>query len=134
MPERTGEHLLRQLAPQVLGAVVRRYAPRDFGAAEDAVQEALVAAAFQWPRTGAPEDPRAWLIKVAARKLTELEQRIREMEAMRAKLECLLADWDVRLAGAIPGERAALLETLISRPASRDSGARRLHRNKKERA
>ena len=65
----TGEHLLRDLAPQVLGAVVRRYG--DFGAAEDAVQEALTAAAFQWPRTGVPENPRAWLIQVAARKLTD---------------------------------------------------------------
>ena len=65
----TGEHLLRELAPQVLGAVVRRHG--DFGAAEDAVQEALTAAAFQWPRTGVPENPRAWLIQVAARKLTD---------------------------------------------------------------
>ena len=65
----TGEHLLRELAPQVLGAVVRRYG--DFGAAEDAVQEALTAAAFQWPRTGAPENPRAWLIQVAGRRLTD---------------------------------------------------------------
>ena len=65
----TGEHLLRALAPQVLGAVVRRYG--DFEAAEDAVQEALTAAAFQWPRTGVPDRPRAWLIQVAARKLTD---------------------------------------------------------------
>src|SRR5260370_19371112 len=65
----TAEHLLRELAPQVLGAVVRRYG--DFGAAEDAVQEALTAAAFQWPRTGVPNNPRAWLIQVAARKLTD---------------------------------------------------------------
>jgi RNA polymerase sigma factor (sigma-70 family) len=65
----TGEHLLRELAPQVLGAVVRRYG--DFGAAEDAVQEALTAAALEWPRTGVPENPRAWLIQVAARKLTD---------------------------------------------------------------
>ena len=65
----TGEHLLRELAPQVLGAVVRRHG--DFGAAEDAVQEALTAAAFQWPRTGVPENPRAWLIQVAARRLTD---------------------------------------------------------------
>jgi RNA polymerase sigma factor (sigma-70 family) len=65
----TGEHLLRELAPQVLGAVVRRYG--DFAAAEDAVQEALTAAAFQWPRAGVPENPRAWLIHVAARKLTD---------------------------------------------------------------
>src|SRR5579862_4905004 len=65
----TGEHLLRELAPQVLGAVVRRYG--DFEAAEDAVQEALTAAAFQWPRTGVPDNPRAWLIQVATRKLTD---------------------------------------------------------------
>jgi len=65
----TGEQLLRQLAPQVLAAVVRRYG--NFGAAEDAVQEALAAAAFEWPRAGVPENPRAWLIQVAARKLTD---------------------------------------------------------------
>ena len=65
----TAEHLLRDLAPRVLGAVVRRHG--DFDAAEDAVQEALTAAAFQWPRTGVPENPRAWLIQVAARKLTD---------------------------------------------------------------
>ena len=76
----TGEHLLRELAPQVLGAVVRRYG--DFGAAEDAVQEALTAAAFQWPRTGVPEDPRAWLIQVAARKLTD---QIRSESARRRR-------------------------------------------------
>src|ERR1022692_2387931 len=64
-----GEHLLRELAPQVLGAVVRRYG--DFGAAEDAVQEALTAAALQWPRSGIPDNPRAWLIHVAARKCTD---------------------------------------------------------------
>ena len=76
----TGEHLLRELAPQVLGAVVRRYG--DFGAAEDAVQEALTAAAFQWPRTGTPEHPRAWLIQVAARKLTD---QIRSDSARRRR-------------------------------------------------
>ena len=68
-PTATGEHLLRELAPQVLGAVVRRYG--DFGAAEDAVQEALTAAAIEWPSSGVPENPRAWLIQVAARKLTD---------------------------------------------------------------
>src|SRR5580704_12856864 len=75
-----GEHLLRELAPQVLGAVVRRYG--DFGAAEDAVQEALTAAAFQWPRTGVPDNPRAWLIQVAARKLTD---QIRSESARRRR-------------------------------------------------
>ena len=74
------ERLLRELAPQVLGAVVRRYG--DFGAAEDAVQEALTAAALQWPESGVPENPRAWLIQVAARKLTD---QIRSESARRRR-------------------------------------------------
>jgi RNA polymerase sigma factor (sigma-70 family) len=64
------EGLLRELAPQALGAVVRRYG--NFDTAEDAVQEALIAAATQWPRDGLPENPRGWLIAVAARRLTDL--------------------------------------------------------------
>lgn len=76
----TGEHLLRELAPQVLGAVVRRYG--DFGSAEDAVQEALTAAALEWPRSGLPENPRAWLIQVAARKLTD---QVRSESARRRR-------------------------------------------------
>jgi RNA polymerase sigma factor (sigma-70 family) len=63
------QHLLRDLAPQVLGAVVRRF--RDFAASEDAVQEALLAAATQWPRDGLPENPRAWLIQVASRRIAD---------------------------------------------------------------
>jgi RNA polymerase sigma factor (sigma-70 family) len=80
------ERLLRELAPQVLGAVVRRF--RDFPAAEDAVQEALLAAALQWPRDGLPDHPRAWLIQVASRRLTdqvrsETARRRRESAAAR---------------------------------------------------
>lgn len=63
------EHLLRELAPQVLGTVVRRF--HDFASAEDAVQEALLAAALQWPREGVPENPRGWLIQVAIRRMTD---------------------------------------------------------------
>jgi RNA polymerase sigma factor (sigma-70 family) len=63
------EHLLRTLAPEVLGIVVRRFG--DFAASEDAVQEALLAAATQWPDEGLPEHPRAWLIHVAARRMTD---------------------------------------------------------------
>lgn len=69
---RPQEQLLRELAPQVLAAVVRRYG--DFGAAEDAVQEALLAAALQWPRTEAPDNPRAWLIRVAARRMADYQR------------------------------------------------------------
>lgn len=76
-----GENLLRQLAAQVLGAVMRRFG--DFSAAEDAVQEALIAAAVQWPEQGVPDNPRGWLIHVAARRMTdhlraELARRRRE--------------------------------------------------------
>ncbi len=77
----SGENLLRDLAPQVLGAVIRRFS--DFSAAEDAVQEALLAAAVQWPEEGVPDNPRGWLIQVAARRMTdhlrtELARRRRE--------------------------------------------------------
>jgi RNA polymerase sigma factor (sigma-70 family) len=64
-----GEQLLRELAPQVLGAILRRF--NDFAAAEDAVQEALLAAALQWPRDGLPDNPRGWLIQVASRRMTD---------------------------------------------------------------
>jgi RNA polymerase sigma factor (sigma-70 family) len=63
------EPLLRELAPEVLGAVIRRF--RDFAASEDAVQEALLAGASQWPKDGIPDDPRAWLVRVAARRITD---------------------------------------------------------------
>jgi RNA polymerase sigma factor (sigma-70 family) len=64
------EGLLRLLAPQVLAALVRRYG--HFDTAEDAVQEALLAAATQWPAEGVPGNPRGWLITVASRRLTDL--------------------------------------------------------------
>lgn len=63
------EHLWRDLAPQVLGALVRRYG--HFSLAEDAVQEALLAAAEQWPAQGLPANPRGWLITVASRHLID---------------------------------------------------------------
>jgi RNA polymerase sigma factor (sigma-70 family) len=74
------EDLLRGLAPQVLGAVVRRFG--DFDAAEDAVQEALLAAALQWPETGVPESPRGWLIQVAFRRMTD---QLRSEQARRRR-------------------------------------------------
>lgn len=69
MPDQPLEDLLRDLAPQVLGALVRRYG--DFDAAEDALQEALLAAATQWPADGLPDNPRAWLISVGQRRMID---------------------------------------------------------------
>ena len=63
------EDLLRELAPQVLGTLVRRHG--QFDACEDAVQEALLAAAVQWPGQGVPDEPRSWLITVAPRRLID---------------------------------------------------------------
>jgi RNA polymerase sigma factor (sigma-70 family) len=74
------EDLLRGLAPQVLAALVRRY--RDFEAAEDATQEALLAAATHWPVDGVPDRPDAWLIRVASRKLTD---QLRSEQASRRR-------------------------------------------------
>lgn len=76
--------LLRDLAPQVLGALVRRYG--HFDACEDAVQEALLAAAIQWPREGRPDNPRSWLIRVASRRLTD---ELRSEQARRRREEAV---------------------------------------------
>lgn len=80
------EDLLRRHAPQVLGALVRRYG--HFDPAEDSVQEALIAAAGQWPKDGVPDNPRGWLIRVASRRLTD---RLRSDEARRRREETAAA-------------------------------------------
>jgi len=83
-------HLLQELTPQVLGIVIRRF--RDFAAAEDAVQEASIAAVTQWPRDGVPENPRAWLTQVAFRRMAD---HIRS-ESARRRRETEVADQAVR--------------------------------------
>jgi RNA polymerase sigma factor (sigma-70 family) len=92
--DETAEHLLRELAPQVLGAVIRRF--HDFAAAEDAVQEALIAATIQWPREGVPENPRGWLIQVACRRMTD---HVRSEVARRRREATVAAEME-RLAPA----------------------------------
>jgi RNA polymerase sigma factor (sigma-70 family) len=74
------ERLLRELRPQTLATVVRRF--HDFAAAEDAVQEASLAAAIQWPRVGLPDNPRAWLTQVAFRRIAD---HIRSESARRRR-------------------------------------------------
>jgi RNA polymerase sigma factor (sigma-70 family) len=91
------EGLLRELAPRVLGAVARRYG--DFADAEDAVQEALLAAATTWPAQGQPDNPLGWLIRVAARRLTDA---YRSDEARRRR-ELLAASWSMPAPAPEPG-------------------------------
>jgi len=87
--------LLRDLAPRALGAVVRRYG--HFADAEDAVQEAMLAAATTWPADGTPDSPLAWLIRVASRKMAD---QYRSDEARRRREE-LAASWSL-----VPAEPA----------------------------
>ena len=81
---RSVEHLLRDLTPQVLGALTRRH--RDFAAAEDAVQEALLDASMQWPLEGVPQNPGGWLYKAALRRFTD---QVRSDVARRRREEAL---------------------------------------------
>jgi len=88
-PDVGTDHLLRELAPQVLGAVIRRFG--DFSAAEDAVQEAMIAASVQWPRDGVPDNPRGWLIHVASRRMIDY---VRSEFARRQREAAVAAELD----------------------------------------
>src|SRR5438132_4295772 len=104
------EHLLRELAPHVLGAVARRF--RDFSSAEDAVQEAMIAAFTQWPQQGVPDNPRGWLIQVACRRMAdhvrgEIARRERET-AVAAEAEALLPTLEIE-ADMDPNDTLVLL-------------------------
>ena len=100
----TAEDLLRQLAPQVLGALVRRYG--HFDTAEDAVQEALLAAATQWPAEGIPGHPRGWLITVASRRLTDLlrSEQARQRREEAAARQIPPGQWLAPAADALAAE------------------------------
>jgi RNA polymerase sigma factor (sigma-70 family) len=86
------EHLLRDLTPQVLGTVVRKY--RDFAAAEDAMQEASLAAATQWPQEGLPDNPRAWLTQVAFRRMTDHIRRESSRRKYETAVSELQSEWE----------------------------------------
>ncbi|MGC5022623.1 RNA polymerase sigma factor [Micromonospora sp. DT47] len=96
-PDRTVEDLLRELAPQVLGVLARRFG--DFATAEEAVQEALLAAATQWPVEGLPDNPRGWLIQVGHRRMIELVRA----EVARRNREDLAARRDPAGRATAPG-------------------------------
>jgi RNA polymerase sigma factor (sigma-70 family) len=97
------EDLLRELAPQVLGALIRRYG--DFADAEDAAQEALIAAATTWPAEGRPDSPLGWLIRVASRRLAN---QYRSDDARRRREE-IAASWSVASPEPVPGRDDTLI-------------------------
>ena len=92
------EQLLRELTPQVLGTVVRRFP--DFAAAEDAVQEASLAAALQWPREGVPNNPRAWLTQVAFRRMAD---EVRRDSARRSRESTVIREQESTVEPDIDG-------------------------------
>jgi RNA polymerase sigma factor (sigma-70 family) len=97
------EGLLRELAPQVLGAVMRRYG--HFADAEDAVQEALLAAATAWPAGGRPDNPLGWLVRVASRRMAD---QYRGDDARRRR-EDLAASWSIAGPEPAPGRDDTLI-------------------------
>jgi predicted RNA polymerase sigma factor len=95
------EDLLRELTPQVLGVLVRRHG--QFEGCEDAVQEAVLAAAVQWPAEGVPENPRGWLVTVASRRLID---QVRSDHARRDRESATAA-------GVVPGDVPDTDDTLV---------------------
>ncbi|GEA86602.1 DUF6596 domain-containing protein [Cellulomonas cellasea] len=105
------EGLLRRCAPQALGAVARRHA--DFAAAEDAVQEALLAGAQQWPRDGVPDNPVGWLVRVAVRRLADEHREVTARRRREARVLHAAVPDDAEVTGLL----ALLLLTEARRPA-----------------
>jgi RNA polymerase sigma factor (sigma-70 family) len=105
----TIEDVLRPLAPQVLGVLVRRHG--QFEACEDAVQEALLAATVQWPAGGLPENPRGWLLTVATRRLAD-QWRSEHARRRRETAAALLDGFDEAAAGPEAEPPAAEDDTL----------------------
>ena len=112
----TGD-LLRDLAPRALGAVVRRYG--HFADAEDAVQEALLAAAATWPADGTPDNPLAWLIRVASRKMADQYRR----DEARRRREDLAASWSLIPHEPVPAHDDTLILMLMCCHPSLSPGA-----------
>ncbi|MFX0573659.1 RNA polymerase sigma factor [Nocardia nepalensis] len=111
------EGLLRELAPQVLGTLVRRFG--DFDTAEDALQEAMLAAATQWPADGLPDNPRGWLIQVAQRRMADTVRA----EVARRRRETTVFERDVPDAQAVDRDDTLAMFFLCCHPALSSASA-----------
>jgi RNA polymerase sigma factor (sigma-70 family) len=105
------EHLLRTSTPQVLGTLVRRYG--QFDVCEEAVQEALLAAAIQWPAEGVPANPRAWLITVASRRMTDQLRSEESRRRREAVVSTRVSAQELLAPAADADDRQAADDTLI---------------------
>ncbi|WP_062992043.1 RNA polymerase sigma factor [Nocardia anaemiae] len=111
------EDLLRELAPQVLGTLVRRFG--DFDTAEDAMQEAMLAAATQWPADGLPDNPRGWLIQVAQRRMADAVR----VEVARRRRETTVFERDVPDAETVDRDDTLAMFFLCCHPALSSASA-----------
>lgn len=111
------EGLLRDLAPQVLGTLVRRFG--DFDTAEDALQEAMLAAATQWPTEGLPDHPRGWLIHVAQRRMADAIRA----EVARRRRETTVFERDVPDSAAVERDDTLAMFFLCCHPALSSASA-----------
>ena len=113
IPDRGVEDLLRELAPQVLGALIRRYG--QFDTCEDATQEALLRAAMQWPTEGMPDNPRGWLVTVASHRLLD---EVRSDQARRRREDAIVAGHPaIGTAGPARGRRSGHRPRRLTDPA-----------------
>jgi RNA polymerase sigma factor (sigma-70 family) len=112
------DELLRRLTPRVIGAVVRRFG--DLDDAEDAVQEALVAAATRWPDDGVPDNPGGWLYRVAVRRLTD---RIRSESARRDREDLDVARRPAEPPSSFEDDDSLVLLFMCCHPALRPAAA-----------
>ncbi|WP_433194237.1 RNA polymerase sigma factor [Nocardia sp. CA-107356] len=111
------DDLLRELAPQVLGTLVRRFG--DFDTAEDALQEAMLAAATQWPADGLPDNPRGWLTHVAQRRMADTVRA----EVARRRRETTVFERDVPDAAAVDRDDTLAMFFLCCHPALSSASA-----------
>lgn len=114
------EDVWRQESPHVLAALLRRHG--DLGDCEDATQEAMEAAARQWPREGMPDNPRAWLVRVASRRLidhsrADASRSAREATAAAAEPRDVLVAHAADATEPVPSDDSLQLLLLCCHPA-----------------